>query len=115
MRRYGMFALLLALAGGSPGAADEDARSLARQVFQQLIEIDTTDAKGDTTAAAEAMAARLRDAGFPAADVQVLAPEERHGNLVARLRGSGARKPILLLARLDAGARGRQEWSGDPC
>ncbi len=109
-----MFALLLALAGGSPGAADEDARSLARQVFQQLIEVDTTDAKGDTTAAAEAMAARLRDAGFPAADVQVLAPEERHGNLVARLRGSGARKPILLLAHLDVVDARREDWSVDP-
>jgi acetylornithine deacetylase/succinyl-diaminopimelate desuccinylase-like protein len=109
-----MFALLLALAGGSLGAADDDARSLARQLFQQLIEIDTTDAKGDTTAAAEAMAARLREAGFPPADVKVLAPEERHGNLVARLRGSGARKPILLLAHLDVVDARREDWSVEP-
>ena len=51
--------------------------------------------------AADAMAARLRAAGFADADVQVFKPAPRKGNLVARLRGTGARKPILLLAHMD--------------
>ena len=37
----------------------------ARAILQQLIEINTTDSVGNVTAAAEAMAKRLRDAGFP--------------------------------------------------
>jgi acetylornithine deacetylase/succinyl-diaminopimelate desuccinylase-like protein len=45
------------------------------------------------------MAARLRGAGID--DVQVFKPAPRKGNLVARLRGTGARKPILLMAHLD--------------
>ena len=60
------------------------------------------------------MAARLKAAGFPAADVQVLGPDPRKGNLVARLRGTGARKPLLLLAHLDVVEAKREDWSFDP-
>lgn len=89
-------------------------RSLAREIFEELININTTDSVGDNTAAAEAMAKRLRAAGFPAADVQVLAPRARKGNLVARLRGTGARRPLLLLAHLDVVEALREDWSFDP-
>jgi signal transduction histidine kinase len=51
---------------------------------------------------AEAMAARLKAAGFADADVQLLGPNPRKGNLVARLRGRTAGKPIVLLAHLDS-------------
>jgi acetylornithine deacetylase/succinyl-diaminopimelate desuccinylase-like protein len=87
---------------------------LARDIFKQLIEINTTDSIGSTTAAAEAMAQRLRDAGFPASDVQVLGPNPRKGNLVARLHGTGARRPILLIGHLDVVEARREEWSVDP-
>ncbi len=60
-----------------------------REIYQELVEINTSDSVGDNTRAAEAMAARLRAAGLPADDVQVLAPAPRKGNLVARLRGHG--------------------------
>jgi len=89
-------------------------QQLARSIFQELIEINTTDSSGSTTKAAEAMAARLREAGFPEADVQVLGPNPRKGNLVARLRGTGARKPLLLLAHLDVVEARREDWSFDP-
>ena len=87
---------------------------LVHDVYKQLVEINTTDSVGNTTTAAEAMAARLRSAGFPAADVQVLAPNPRKGNLVARLRGSTSEKPILLLAHLDVVEAKREDWSLDP-
>jgi acetylornithine deacetylase/succinyl-diaminopimelate desuccinylase-like protein len=104
------------LAGGAWLAAPgtEDYRKLARDIFQQLIEINTTDSVGSTTAAAEAMAARLRAAGFPENDVAVLGPNPRKGNLVARLRGTGARRPLLLLAHLDMVEARREDWSVDP-
>jgi acetylornithine deacetylase/succinyl-diaminopimelate desuccinylase-like protein len=89
--------------------------ALARDIFKQLIEIDTTDTPaGNVTTAAEAMAARLKAAGFPDRDVQVLGPNPRKGNLVARLRGSGAGRPILLLAHLDVVEAKREDWSVDP-
>jgi acetylornithine deacetylase/succinyl-diaminopimelate desuccinylase-like protein len=89
-------------------------RALARDIFKQLIEINTTDSTGSTTLAAEAMAQRLRDAGFAAADAQVLGPNSRKGNLVARLHGTGAQKPILLIGHIDVVEARREEWSVDP-
>ena len=87
---------------GCAQAADADAeRTLFRQIYQELIEIDTTHSAGDTTRAARAMGQRLLDAGFAAADVQVLEPFPRKGNLVVRYRGSGEKRPMLLLSHLD--------------
>jgi acetylornithine deacetylase/succinyl-diaminopimelate desuccinylase-like protein len=87
----------------------------ARELFKELIEINTTDTpNGNVTKAADAMAARLKAAGFPAADVQVLGPDPRKGNLVARLRGTGAKRPLLLLAHLDVVEAKREDWSFDP-
>src|SRR6201985_2093953 len=86
----------------------------AYDIYKELVEIDTTTATGDTRAAAEAMAARLKAAGFGDADAQALSPAPRKGNLVARLRGSGARKPILLMAHLDVVPAPRADWSVDP-
>ena len=60
------------------------------------------------------MAARLKAAGFPDADVQVLSAAPRKGNLVVRLRGTGARKPILMLAHLDVVEAKPEDWSTDP-
>src|SRR5215813_12435982 len=86
----------------------------AIDIYKELVEINTVTETGDTARAAEAMAARLRAAGFGGADVQVFSPAPRKGNMVARLRGSGARKPILLLAHLDVVPARREDWSVDP-
>jgi acetylornithine deacetylase/succinyl-diaminopimelate desuccinylase-like protein len=93
---------------------DESTRALSRDIFRELIEINTTDSVGNNTRAAEAMAKRLRDAGFPAADIQVLGPNERKGNMVARLRGTGAKKPVLILGHLDVVEARREDWTTDP-
>lgn len=93
---------------------DDAAKALSRDIFKQLIEINTTDSVGSTTVAAEAMAKRLRDAGFPPSDVVVVGPNERKGNMVARLHGTGTRKPILLIGHLDVVEALRQDWTTDP-
>ena len=85
-----------------------------REIYKELVEINTTDSAGDTVRAAEAMAARLRTGGLPAADVQVMSSGPRKGNLVARLRGTGKRKPILLIAHLDVVEAKREDWAFDP-
>jgi len=87
----------------------------ARDIFEQLININTTGSSGSTTVAANAMAKRLTDAGFPAADVQVIGlAGSRNHNLVARFRGTGSQKPILLLAHIDVVEAKREDWSLDP-
>lgn len=109
-------ALFIALCASSSVLAQALAphQQLARDIYQELIEINTVTATGDTARAAEAMAARLRAAGFSGADVQVFTPAPRKGNLVARLRGNGSRKPILLLAHIDVVEAKREDWSVDP-
>jgi acetylornithine deacetylase/succinyl-diaminopimelate desuccinylase-like protein len=101
-----------------PATAEGDAltRKIAHDIFKQLIEINTTDSVGSTTVAAQAMAQRLLDAGFPKADVVVLGPNDRKGNLVARYRGKpGSKlKPILIIAHLDVVEAKREDWSTDP-
>jgi len=100
-------------AAGARAASDSDA--LARELLTQLIAINTTDTeRGNVTTATEAMAQRLRTAGFPAADVQVLGPSERKKNLVVRLRGTGKHKPVLLIGHLDVVEARREDWSTDP-
>jgi acetylornithine deacetylase/succinyl-diaminopimelate desuccinylase-like protein len=93
---------------------DEHQRLLF-DIYKELVETNTSDSVGDNTAAAEKMAARLRAAGFPAEDVQVIVHPDnaKKGNLVARLRGTGARKPILLLAHLDVVEAKKEDWSPD--
>lgn len=93
---------------------DDATKQLTRDIYKQLVEINTTESVGNMTTAAEAMAQRLRSAGYPASDVQVLVPEPRHGNLVARLHGTGKQKPLLLLAHLDVVEARREDWSVDP-
>jgi len=105
-------AALAATPAADPGDAAADA--LARDIFQQLIAINTTDSAGNVTTAAAAMAQRFLAAGFPAADVLVAGPEERKKNLVVRLRGTGRHKPVLLIGHLDVVEARREDWSTDP-
>src|SRR5215211_4365179 len=92
---------------------------LAREIYSELISINTVDSAGAVTPAAEAMAKRFRDAGFPEGDVKLMIPpgKPKKGNLVVRYRGRGgpgAAKPILLLAHLDVVAALRSDWPRDP-
>ena len=99
-------------AAGDVAAAPGNA--LAREIFKELIEINTTDSVGNVTQAAEAMAARFRAAGFAEADLALLGPNERKRNLVVRLRGSGKKKPVLLIGHLDVVEARAEDWTTDP-
>ena len=103
-----------ALASGVQAQNLEPVNKEAREIFQQLIEINTTDSVGSVTAASEAMARRLLAAGFPESDVQVAGPDARKKNLVVRFRGAGQKKPILFLGHLDVVEARREDWSMDP-
>ncbi|HEX3868222.1 MAG TPA: hypothetical protein VHV78_15770, partial [Gemmatimonadaceae bacterium] len=87
---------------------------LGHAILRELIETNTTASSGNTTTAAEQLAARFTHAGFPAADVQVIGPSVKNRNLVVRYRGTGAHRPILLLAHLDVVEAKREDWTYDP-
>jgi acetylornithine deacetylase/succinyl-diaminopimelate desuccinylase-like protein len=117
------FALVAGSAAGAEPAGASDAavatalpaalRPLARAVLAELVSIDTTHANG-STAAAEAIARRLRAAGFADADLVLAGPVPHKHNLVVRLRGAGKERPVLFIAHLDVVAAKREDWSRAP-
>lgn len=117
MRYCAVIALLVVLAP-DPARAQEQLtgdQQLARQLLAELVGINTTEADGDMTAAANAMRAHLLAAGFAEADAVVVESAPRKGNLVARLRGRDATlKPILLLAHIDVVAADPDDWTLPP-
>ena len=111
---FGVPLMLLVLGSFAPAQIDDATKQLSHDIFKELIDINTTDSVGSVTAAAEAMAKRLRDAGFPESDVQVMGPNDRKKNMVARLHGTGKHKPVLLIGHLDVVEARREDWSTDP-
>ena len=88
-----------------------------RDLYKELIEINTTLSAGSCTRAAEAMRARLAQAGFPEANLHLIVPPDRpkDGNLVAVLPGSDPKaKALLLLAHIDVVEAKREDWERDP-
>ena len=96
----------------SAGAQAPD-RPAFRALYEELVEIDSSEATGSCTRATEAMAARLTAAGYPRGDVHLIVPPGKpdDGNLVAHLRGTG-RGAILLLAHIDVvNANRAAQWN----
>jgi acetylornithine deacetylase/succinyl-diaminopimelate desuccinylase-like protein len=111
-----LIALVLAAttAGPAESYSPEPWRQRVRAIYEQLVNSNTSYSTGQTTPAAEAMAARLLDAGFAREDVVVGGAAPHKGNLVARYRGTGAARPLLLLAHLDVVEAKREDWTSDP-
>ena len=116
LRRSFAAALFLSAAGiaCAQTTRPEAEKQLARDIYKQFIEIRSGFTTGTTTPVAEAAAARLKAAGFSDADIFVGGAIPKKANLVVRYRGSGARKPILLLAHEDVVEAKREDWSMDP-
>jgi acetylornithine deacetylase/succinyl-diaminopimelate desuccinylase-like protein len=113
-RRILLLLAALSLPVGANSREDLEADRYARAAFQQLIEINTTDSSGNITTAAEAMATRLRDAGFAEQDLEIAGPRDNKKNLILRFHGSGKRKPVLFLGHLDVVEARREDWTTDP-
>jgi acetylornithine deacetylase/succinyl-diaminopimelate desuccinylase-like protein len=92
----------------------ESEKQLAHDIYKEFIEIRSGYSTGATTPVAEAAAARLKAAGFPDSDIALGGAIERKGNIVVRYHGTGARKPLLLLAHIDVVEAKREDWSLDP-
>jgi acetylornithine deacetylase/succinyl-diaminopimelate desuccinylase-like protein len=115
MRIHAVAAVAALVCASTAAAAErQDPHQLARDLFKQLIEIKTTESALGSTPAAEAMAQRLREGGFAAEDVQVVGPGGRKQNLVARLKGTGRKRPVLLIGHLDVVEALREDWTVDP-
>lgn len=125
MKRAGwmMTAALMALPVAASAQVAEPPKTVRpdqlafRDLYKELVEINTTLSVGSCTQAAEAMGARLKAAGFPAQDVRVVVADghPKEGALVAILHGTDAKtKPMLLLAHIDVVEANRADWTRDP-
>ena len=109
-------AALSALAATSAKAQDSGEAAF-RGLYKELVEINTTASEGSCTAAAQAMGARLKAAGFADSDVRVVFPDEhpKAGALLATLHGKDPKAgAILLLAHIDVVEAKRADWERDP-
>jgi acetylornithine deacetylase/succinyl-diaminopimelate desuccinylase-like protein len=114
MRKLTLLGILGALALAGQNMPPEAEKQLAHDIYKQFVEIQSGFTTGATTPVAEAAAARLRAAGFPDSDIFLGGASPVKGNLVVRYRGTGARKPVLLLAHIDVVEAKREDWSTDP-
>jgi acetylornithine deacetylase/succinyl-diaminopimelate desuccinylase-like protein len=106
---FPVFYLLLAAAAPPP-----EYKKLTYDIYKELIEINTSYSTGATTPAAQAVAKRLRAEGFPAADIAVVGAADHKMNVVVRYRGTGKKKPLLLLAHIDVVEAKPSDWTFDP-
>ncbi|HEY6640794.1 MAG TPA: M20/M25/M40 family metallo-hydrolase [Povalibacter sp.] len=104
-------ALIVAPVYADPG------RDAFREIYKEMVEIDSSPTTGSCTKVVRAAEARLLAAGYSGADVQIVIPEGRpdDGNLVARIRADQAKKKgVLLLAHIDVVDARREDWERDP-
>jgi acetylornithine deacetylase/succinyl-diaminopimelate desuccinylase-like protein len=114
MRRFLSSLILLPLSGSVLLAASlppEPDQRLAHDIYKEIVDIQSGFTTGATTPVAQAVAARLRAAGFPDSDIFLGGAIPRKMNLVARYHGTGKRKPLLLLAHTDVVEAKREDWS----
>src|SRR5271166_5088795 len=109
-----VFSLLCALTLGAETMPPPADQQLAHDIYKEFVEIQSGFTTGSTTPVAEAAAARLRAAGFADSDIFVGGANPKKANLVVRYHGTGAAKPILLLAHEDVVEAKREDWSTDP-
>jgi acetylornithine deacetylase/succinyl-diaminopimelate desuccinylase-like protein len=95
----------------STAPLSEHYRRRVVDVLRDLIRVDTTNPPGNETAAARYLADLLAPAGI---ETEILEAAPGRGNLVARLRGTGERKPLLLMGHLDVVAANPKEWRHPP-
>ena len=108
-------ALIVAAASAAhaePPAVDYDAATAAaRALLTKLVAADTSNPPGNEARAVALGAARLKEANIEP-EITEFAPGRQ--NMVARLRGNGAARPILLLAHVDVVGTEGQTWTSDP-
>ena len=115
MRRFPAFFALLAMAAGfAAWAASDDNRSLGgrtRQYLADLIRLDTSNPPGNESKVASYLKQVADSSGIPA---ELLGTDPKRLNFVARLKGNGKNRPLILMAHSDVVPAERKQWSVDP-
>ena len=102
---------MIAAQAPAPGPNWSDARDEAARILSGMVRIDTSNPPGNETRAAEYIKGLLAREGIEAS---IYERDPGRGNLVARLRGSGAKRPLLLMGHTDVVGVEREKWTVDP-
>ncbi|HEY7639599.1 MAG TPA: M20/M25/M40 family metallo-hydrolase [Steroidobacteraceae bacterium] len=111
------FAVAVLAGAAAHGDGIRPDQAAFREIYQELVETNTTLSAGSCTEAAEKMAARLRKAGYPDSDLHLFATPDhpQEGGLVAILPGTDPKaRALLLLAHIDVVEAKRADWERDP-
>ena len=95
-------------------AAEPDYRRSAQEGLGHLkaiLRLDTTNPPGNEARVTEYMADVLRKSGV---EPQLFEPAPGRGSLMARIRGSGSKRPLLIMAHIDVVPVEKSRWSVDP-
>lgn len=112
--RYRLITILVLLATAATAQKPPDfaaARQATVEHLTQLVRIDTSNPPGNETSAAQYIKKVLDREGIPS---QIVESAPGRGSIIARLRGNGSRKPLLLLGHLDVVGVERERWSVAP-
>ena len=117
VRALFLSAFLIAAAAVAQAETADAGKSVFREIYREMVEIDSSPTSGSCTKVVRAAEARLTAAGFAADDLAVVIPADKpdDGNLVARIRAPGAKKKgVLLLAHIDVVDAKRADWEREP-
>jgi acetylornithine deacetylase/succinyl-diaminopimelate desuccinylase-like protein len=103
--------LLVGLSAARAFAPNESAADTAK-LLVDLIRLDTSNPPGHEGRVAQLLAQRLRPLGFQVAIIPT--PEKGKAHFIARLKGDGSKRPVLLAAHADVVGVEREKWSVDP-
>ena len=106
--------MLLGLSVALAQPAGPDWKSVEAETlkhFQSLIKFDTSDPPGNEKPAADYLKQVLEAEGIP---VEVVSLEPNRPNVIARLKGSGAKRPILIMGHTDVVNVDPKKWTHPP-
>ena len=117
MRPLALTLLTLTALASAPLAqtpAEPDWRAVEAETlrhFQALVQFDTSDPPGNEKPAADYVKSVLEREGIP---VEVFALEAHRPNIVARLKGNGRKRPLLIMGHTDVVNVDAKKWTHPP-
>ncbi len=115
MRRFTVFVIIALLTAPlAPAQTQPDWKALEEEAmrhFEALVRFDTSDPPGNEKPAADYLKTVLEKEGIP---VQVFSVEPHRPNIVARLKGSGSKRPLLLMGHTDTVNIDPKKWTHPP-
>ena len=106
--------LIFMLIAADGFSKDSDFYAMGRQLLGEMVEIESTEAKGLATDVSEYAASVLLEHGFQSDDLQVAGPTEISKGLYAVYRGSSQERPTIVMAHIDVVPAVEESWISDP-